>query len=139
MFRPSPQNLCLRNRILLQKHVANNQIRPLSSLETPAEAPPYNTKRPLRRREKSDGIYVTCCGDKKKFSSTHEAICRCHASLAWVASISAWKDRGTGFWKDRDGTTANFRTVFDSRSENARKRCLRRLCGDATCCQVSTR
>jgi len=73
---------------------------------------------------KSDGVYATCCGDKillrrqrflQKFSRTNEAICRCYVSLACVASVSAWKDRGTGLSvfgerEMRNGTTANFRT-----------------------------
>ena len=69
-----------------------------------------------------------------KFSGTHEAICRCHVSLACVTSVSVWfwrKERPGngifGFGRARNGATANFRTVFDSRSETARKRLLRRL------------
>ena len=53
---------------------------------------------------KSDGVYATCCGDKillrrqrflQKFSRINKAICRCYVSLACVASVSVWKDRGT--------------------------------------------
>ena len=54
---------------------------------------------------KSDGLYATCCGDKillrrqrflQKFTRINEAICRCYVSLACVASVSVWKDRGRG-------------------------------------------
>ena len=85
---------------------------------------------------KSDGIYATCSSDKillqrqrfsQKFSSTKEPICRCHVSLACIASVSVWKDRGTGL------------SVLAAREVErnyifARKRWLRRLSGDATCC-----
>ena len=119
VFRPSPQNLCLRNRILLQQHVANNQIgRNLCDL--------------LRRQNS--------VAQTKIFTKIFQYT-RSHVSLACVASLSVWfwrKERPRngifGFGRARNGTTANLRTVFDSRSEIAQKRWLGRLCGDATCC-----
>ena len=89
---------------------------------------------------KSDGLYATCCGDKillrrqrflQKFSRINEAICRCYVSLACVASVSVWKDRGTGL------------SVLGAREMErqpifAQKRWQRRLGGDATrCCNYS--
>ena len=120
VFRPSPQNLCLRNRILLQQHAANNQIR--------------RNLCDLLRRQNS-------VAETKIFTKIFQYT-RSHVSLVCVASISVWfwrkerrKNRIFDFGRARNGTTANFRTVFDSRSETTRKRLLPRLCGDATCCR----
>ena len=63
----------------------------------------------------------------QKFSRINEAICRCYVSLACVASVSVWKDRGTRL------------SVLGAREMErqpifAQKRWLGRLGGDATCC-----
>ena len=79
-----------------------SDLSPPQRLPLRLPPPAYNTKRPLRRREKLNGICATCCGDEillerqrfsQKFSGTHEAICRCHVLIACAASVSVW------FWR----------------------------------------
>ena len=71
VFRPSPQNLCLRNRILLQQHAANNQIR--------------RNLCDLLRRQNS-------VAETKIFTKIFQYT-RSHVSLVCVARVSVW------FWR----------------------------------------